>query len=335
MKTTFFAFFSTFVFCPAALFYGIYLYMRSVERKLQAELQLLANRRGFVFAPGVQRLTVGGSYSAGTLSNVLSGVMPVAGNNFIQYAQQETRGSGKNKRVYTRTVTRVECPDVLSQFIINSRLNDISNTGGNLELYRDSQELKLEGNFSEFFQVLTPDGDERQLLMLLAPDVMEYIVLKFGDYDIELVNSYIYIYDYSKRPPKQREEIIDISDRLVQLLTLRNKDARKVVLSSQTAATNTDSLVARSVDDYKRGRLRKHSFVNILGSLTVFVAVYIGFFLSSSATKTTQILVFGAIAGVGLAAAIIGWMRASKVQQLKRKHNELIMTINTDIAGKK
>lgn len=338
MKTTFFVILYTFIFVifPVALYYCINRYARSIEKKLQAELQLLANRRGFAFAPGVQQLAVGGSYLVGVVSNVFSGVLPVAGNNFIQYAQQETRGSGKSRRIYSRTVTRIECPDLLSHFIVNSRLNDISNTGGNLELYRDSQELKLEGNFSEFFQVLTPDGDERQLLMLLAPDVMEYIVLTFGDYDIELVNSYIYIYDYNERPPKQREEIIDISDRLVQLLTLRNKDARKAVFATQVASGNTDSHVARSVDDNRRGKLKKRKLLIVLVQfVTVLVGIYFGFFISSSASDITKTLVIVGMMVMCVIGGVISQVQLSKSEKLRKKHRELKMTLGANNVEKK
>lgn len=243
------------------------------EKERQAWLQAYATEHHYTFYPGATAMRVGGSYANGVISNPITGKLQLSGNTFWLYDQEETRGSGKNRQLFYRSVLLVETPDLLSQFIINSKLNNDQQTGGNLEAYKSSQKLQLEGNFSQYFDVLTPANDQTDLLTLLAPDVMQYIFDNFAAYDIELKDNALYIYSYEKLAPDRLVGLVPISDELTRRIRLRAQDARKSSLVSTSENAVALTTVARTAADaYERKSLVK-SWVPVTGIIAlVFIA---------------------------------------------------------------
>ena len=232
--------------------------------KRRTELAILAHTKGYQFVQGDVAGHGSATYSHGTFSDKLSGVLSESGNVFDVYYQKDVRGSGKNRREYRRTILRVATPDILTQFIINSRLNNIDDMANDLSAYNKNQTLKLEGNFSDFFDVLTPEGDQRQLLMLLAPDVMEHILYTLSDYDIEVRDGSLFIYAYKYLDADVVAELIPLVDALVVKARLRLQDARPAGTASPTV-----QFVSRSASGFdQRSSLKRGKF----GWIIFFVA---------------------------------------------------------------
>lgn len=77
------------------------------------------------------------------------------------------------------------------------------------------QRLQLEGNFNEYFDVYVPRGYERDALYVFTPDVMQRILDSATKYDIEIIDSDLYIYQrgrLSLRSGEQLKELLSIAD---------------------------------------------------------------------------------------------------------------------------
>ncbi|MES2223733.1 MAG: hypothetical protein V4469_02245 [Patescibacteria group bacterium] len=56
------------------------------------------------------------------------------------------------------------------------------------------KELKLEGNFNDYFRVLCKDGHEAEVYELLTPDVMEFLIKNAKDVGLEFNTDRMYMY---------------------------------------------------------------------------------------------------------------------------------------------
>lgn len=207
----------------------LYFYQKGVQQRLAREeaLRRFASRHNFHFEPVPGTIDIGGSYPDGIISNVISGRLQQAENRFIICEQEETRGSGRNTHTYKRTIVCVEIPDTKLQLIINSKLNNDDTSGGNLAKYRRSQRYRAEGNFSDYFEIYSPRGAEVDVLTLLAPDVLEYILENFSDFDIEVVDKNLFLYAYKMLDVATYSKVVSSIDRLVKELVLRFADTRE------------------------------------------------------------------------------------------------------------
>lgn len=88
--------------------------------------------------------------------------------------------------------------------LLNSRLQSARDTALLERLGDEGQFMKLEGSFSDVFDVYVPRGTELEALDLLSPDVMAMIEGEAPDIDIKFDNAYItffyngYIFDTVK-----------------------------------------------------------------------------------------------------------------------------------------
>lgn len=261
--------------------------------KRRTELSILAHTKGYQFTQGDVAGHSSATYNNGTFSDKLSGVLSESGNVFDVYYQKDVRGSGKRRREYRRTILRVATPDILTQFIINSRLNNIDDMANDLSAYNKNQTLKLEGNFSDFFDVLTPEGDQRQLLMLLAPDVMEHILYTLSEYDIEVRDGSLFVYAYKYLDAAVVAELIPLVDTLVVKARLRLQDARPAPDVTPIGAR----YVSRTVSGFdQRTSLKKRQFGwIILIVVALWLAPHVIPYLSEFLQNFTALLYFFAI----------------------------------------
>jgi hypothetical protein len=101
-----------------------------------------------------------------------------------------TVGSGKESHHYQYTYVRVKLPKRLPNILINSRKNAV--TAGLWA--KDTEHLKMEGDFHKYFEVLAPKGHHLDVYQILAPDVMAWLIDCATDYDIEILDDHAYIY---------------------------------------------------------------------------------------------------------------------------------------------
>lgn len=205
-----------------------YFYQKGIQQRLAREeaLRKFASHHNFHFEPVPESIDISGSYPDGIVANVISGRLQHSDNRFLICEQEETRDRDRSSHTYKRTIACVEIPDTKLQLIINSKLNNDDTSGGNLAQYRRSQRYKAEGSFSDYFEIYSPRGAEVDVLTLLAPDVLEYILENFSNFDIEVVDNNLFIYAYKILDVTVYGNIIGKIDRLVEELVLRLTDAR-------------------------------------------------------------------------------------------------------------
>jgi hypothetical protein len=104
-----------------------------------------------------------------------------------------TVGSGKSRRTYSFNYMQIKLPRAVPHLFLNSRKNAINpNT-----LEYEVQKLRLEGEFGKHFELLAPPGYHVDALQIFTPDVMSALMDYGQDYDFELIDDHLYVYQNS------------------------------------------------------------------------------------------------------------------------------------------
>ncbi len=175
---------------------------------------------------------------AGHSIRTVGGIDAKTGRMAEMFHFEHVVGSGKNRREYERTVVSLSIKSTKAHVIVNSELNDLSETPG---LHR-SQRYEAEGNFGKYFDMYFPGGEQVKALSLFAPDVLNLIMAEFGHYDIEVVDNilYVYTYTYLKKTP-ELENFYALANRLAAAIddnrprTLRFAQVPERAAGSSTA----------------------------------------------------------------------------------------------------
>lgn len=294
-----------------------YALVSNSKKKRQTAWETAARRQGFRFsATQPATLLQRGSYSQGKIYNVTEGKLSATSNPFVVYEQSETRGSGKSRHVYNRTVIRVGTPDLRAQFVINSKLNSMADSGGNLDAFHKEQKTALESSFSEFFDVYAPDTEKGDALVLLPPNVLEFILHQFAAYDIELMDGELFVYAYKPLDPTTVYSLLPFVDELVRKMRLRVEDTR---LLRQTGVVN---LVARTgADNTERKHLRRGP---VTWSLLSIGMVFVASLLPSDLRGGVYVIY---LIGVGICLA---WSRHREAK-LNRRYEQVVKRSDENI----
>lgn len=208
---------------------GIIIYQFVLQSKRSTArsqaLALYAQQHGYGFAPTPQPLLNTGSYQRGTYENCLWGLLPASKQEFFVTDQTEVRGSGKSETTYNRTITSVKVPDTRIQMVINSQINNDNLSGGDLNVYKSGQRYEAEGNFSKYFDIYMPNGTQVEGLSILAPNTLQFIMQNMADFDIEIVDTQMYLYTYRLLEVAEVDQLIKNAARLVELMRLSSADA--------------------------------------------------------------------------------------------------------------
>ena len=224
----------------------------SRRRKLaqQKQLEDWATASGYGLLPRINKKVDPASYSGlgfssfkdGVVNVGFTGILNESQNAFAAYLQTEIRGSGKNRRVYERTIIEVDIPDTQLQMIINSKINDDNMSGGNLGNYSTKQRFSLEGDFGQFFEVYMPNQTQSETLTLLAPNSMLFILKELAGYDMEINGSKLFIYTYRHFKQEDMYALIPRLDVLMKELRLRRNDVRlEKITNAEVARTAADA----------------------------------------------------------------------------------------------
>jgi hypothetical protein len=108
-----------------------------------------------------------------------------------------TPGSGTQLTARTQVqVFSIDLPYSVENLYVESRTNvTINNILGLSSLaFKDSEQVRLEGDFSYFFKAVVPKHEEVTAFTILAPNIMLHLLADGGDYDFEFSGSKIYFY---------------------------------------------------------------------------------------------------------------------------------------------
>lgn len=110
---------------------------------------------------------------------------------------------------------------------------------------RGSHGLRLEGNFSDVFDVSVPAGYERDALYVLTPDLMAILLDEVPDLDLELVDRTLHVYF----PPLDLSAPGDLGRFLRVIAVLYERFGRRTVRYRDEAAPALDPAVHRRTGD--------------------------------------------------------------------------------------
>ena len=103
---------------------------------------------------------------------------------------------GKKPLDYRYAFIRLKLPRQVPHIVLDSPRNNMLSAIGWLASadYGPARQLRLEGNFNEYFRLYVPQGYERDALYIFTPDIMQLMMEIVNDYDIELVGDSLYIW---------------------------------------------------------------------------------------------------------------------------------------------
>ncbi|MCA9330729.1 hypothetical protein KC957_01670 [Candidatus Saccharibacteria bacterium] len=103
-------------------------------------------------------------------------------------------GSGKSRQAHYHGFVRItlsrQLPQVLLDAVSNNFLGKISNFAD----VDNNQRIDLEGDFNNYFQAYAPVDYGPDTLYWLTPELMQLLIQYLGEYDIEVVDNYVYLY---------------------------------------------------------------------------------------------------------------------------------------------
>jgi hypothetical protein len=298
----FFGFIIAFVFI-------VFYFAKKQKQKQDLMWQQWALSRGLEYvADTLSAVPAQSSFSVGTILRRVRGTVPEAGNSFEFLHQSEVRGSGKSRREYKRSLLGVDIPDTQLQLIINSKINNDANSGGNLAAYKNKQRFSLEGDFGTFFDLYMPDTTQSETLSMLTPDSMLFVLREMAEYDIEINGAKLYLYTYRHLTTSEVEMLLGKLPTLLREMRLRKEDTRtEKITNALVARTATDSVT-------QHRRLKKDA-----GYLTgAFILLVFAF--QFTANKYVAFVMFAVMAGI-FVKATIDWMQEAR---LKRKYKEVL-----------
>lgn len=105
--------------------------------------------------------------------------------NGISYSNPTPEQEQAYNRQQTRGIVRIKLPRVFPQILLDSNHNDRSSNSSIWVTYKSDQLLNLEGDFPSHFDLYAPRGLHLNVLTLLAPNMMEYLVQTASKLDVE------------------------------------------------------------------------------------------------------------------------------------------------------
>lgn len=120
----------------------------------------------------------------------------------VIFANSTIMNSLKNK-VYNKTQSRyqvqifsVTLPYKVENVYIESRTNITLNNilGLSSVAFKNSEKVRLEGEFNAFFRVYVPKNEAVNAFAILAPNIMVRLLQDAGDYDFEFAGNRVYFY---------------------------------------------------------------------------------------------------------------------------------------------
>lgn len=137
-------------------------------------------------------------------------------NLYRLYAKNsENDGLGGTYWVY-----EIHLRNELPYFIVDS----IFNTVGIDMIFKDFQEVDLEGDFSEYFKLYIPTNEQVDVLSVIGPDVMEKLYLYWNEVDLIVAGKKAWLITRNGwSADKSIELILEAGNLIAQELTHRAK----------------------------------------------------------------------------------------------------------------
>lgn len=174
-------------------------------------------------------------------------------------------GSGKSSTVHDYGYVKVKLSKHLPHMLLDAKSNNMFSFMGNLpSMFGSDQKLMLEGDFNKYFTLYTPKQYETDALYIFTPDVMQTFIDSARDYDVEIVDDYMYLYSNEKFNLAKADEISG-------LLTIVARLAKD--LAKQVKLYSDDNLPSESNGIAEHGRRLKTSRIPAVLTAIVFIGI--------------------------------------------------------------
>lgn len=137
-------------------------------------------------------------------------------NNFAVYDYEYTTGSDKNRRTYYWHVGAWRLSRPLPHILFDSKKNNFWRYSNLPNVFDRSQIISLESTLDEHFDFYSPEGYGIDTLSYLTPEILEILVNHYSDYEIEVIDNYLFIYAAG---PMKVEKFWDFQAKLQTLAT--------------------------------------------------------------------------------------------------------------------
>jgi hypothetical protein len=140
-----------------------------------------------------------------------------AQTNFGNYTW--VTGSGKNSKTHHQGFVSINLSRKLPHVVLDAQKNNRFANLSNLPVgLKSRQQISLEGDFDKHFTVYCPSDYGRDTLYWLTPELMALLIDKFADYDVEVVDNYVYLYPNGAFDLDQTtiENIVNLAEWLYQ-----------------------------------------------------------------------------------------------------------------------
>lgn len=151
-------------------------------------------------------------------------------------------GSGKNRRVHDYGYVRVQLGRNMPNMVLDGKKSNFMGLTNLPDVFHSSQKLRLEGNFSDYFDLYVPKQYEADALYVFTPDVMQALIDNGQAFDLEVVDNELYVYIPSGvdlASEVRIKQILESVDSIVSELrsqTNRYRDDRAQAASAQVVS---------------------------------------------------------------------------------------------------
>lgn len=109
-----------------------------------------------------------------------------------------TTGSGKTTQSHHWSYLAIKLERHLPHMILDARANNWFGNSSNLpQALKGTQKLLLEGDFNNYFTLYAPEEYKTDALYVFTPDVMLALVESSHNYDIEIIDDTMYVYQHT------------------------------------------------------------------------------------------------------------------------------------------
>lgn len=217
-------------------------------------------------------------------------------------------GSGKNRTTHYASVARLTLPRTVPHMVIDSLVENSSQSVLPIT-FDSSQQVRVEGDFNQYFALYAPDTYAVSMLSIIGPDVMWALMQHAAACDIEIIDNNVYFYWPLTAQTK------DDYDRMFATIDAVMKEIGRKLTKGNIYTSDAQAQV-HTQEKSQGARLKSGGPFSII--IVVFVLLYA---LSIFAPELSAPITGPLFVGGALAIVIMASVQASR----KRKRREALL----------
>lgn len=225
------------------------------DRRRRAALSDIARALGWAYRPDIGDRLWGGSIDEQIERGNRTAVDHLDATDtdvpFDSVERTFVVGDGEGATLHTVRAVRIPLPSEAPRISLRSRRG-----GGALTVLprraAGRSELRLEGDFSDVFEVAAPSGYETDALYVLTPDLMAILLDESAELDLEIVDRTLHVY----LPAVDLTDVDELARFLRVIAILHERFGRRTLLYRDDAAVPLDPFVYRRAGDTLADRAR-------------------------------------------------------------------------------